>query len=657
MAIITPSTFDPLRRFVAVRLQQGVPIVDADWNEMDDMRRFGLRANLRWFVGNGIPDGSDAFRLAPRAVPAANDLDIMMGVPAAPLGTSNLVTGLRHVGRCLVDGIEALIDTNATFRGQELHVATAGSAAKAVQRGVPQIAEIPLLNGTVCLYLDVWERLIRPDEMPTLVFADIGTESCARVRVDWTVRARTGTTVPLPADPDFLVGHSSYALALVTRVAADPVVYPGQVQDLREKRLLMPPAHLVEDLFATDAISYRQGLGRPVLPLRTVMNALLRGELPSTPDQVIAPDPAGDFATRAILDSGSDIVAAFHSTRVAGTPKVFVTSWKDAVPLDAAAPPLQVTVLDATTPALIMLPTAPFPSPLLAYTTQSDIRFRRAGALGGLATAPETPVAATPDPDTHPVVLRTGQTVTFLWHHNGVGPADTIRYRRRQYDITWTEAAAVWLEADTIDLSAKQINLTQVEPWAFHAAADAAGRIFVAFRTVSAPNSNIAVVRLTPATGAVENWINLELDSTTIDQEPFVLIDAAVRVWVFFRGTGGVFSVQHDVAANSWGPTTFVPGTSDGPADSNLRPTALFDADGGLWLFWAKTSAGPKTDIWTVYRNPTTLNWGAPRQVSGSSGNNDFPVVFEKDGTLRLYFRSNRLGNFDLYFKTLITKI
>ena len=132
---------------------------------------------------------------------------------------------------------------------------------------------------------------------------------------------------------------------------------------------------------------------------------------------------------------------------------------------------------------------------------------------------------------------------------------------------------------------------------------------------------------------------------------------AALRVWVFFRGTGGIFSTVHDVAANTWGPATLVPGTSDGPADSNMRPTALFDADGGLWLFWARTSAGPKTDIWTVYRNPTTLNWGAPRQVSGSSGNNDFPVVFEKDGALRLFFRSNRSGNFDLYFKTLITKI
>lgn len=654
MAIITSSTFDPLRRFVAVRLQQGVPIVDADWNEMDDMRRFDLRAARRWFMGDGAPNGADAFRLMPRAVPASNDLDIAMGVPVAPGGTPNLVVGLRHAGRFLVDGMEALIDADINFRGQELHIAAPGSAALATLRGVPVIAEIPVLSGAVCLYLDVWERLIRSDEMPVLVFADLGTESCVRVKVEWAVRARVGNQVPQPGDADFLAGHATYALALLTRVAADPVVYSGQIQDLREQGMLTPPANLVRDLFDTDPIAYRRGQGRPILPLRTVMNALLRGELPSTPDQVIAPDPANDFSTRAILASGSDMVMAFHSNRVAGTGKVFVTSWKNNVPSDAAAAPLQVTVQDATTPALVMLPTLPFPQPLLAYTTQNDIRFRRAASLSGLASAPETPVAATIDVETHPLALLTGQIVTFLWHRNGPAIADTIRYRRRQYDATWTEAAAVWLEADTIDLSAKQPALTLLEPWAFHAAADATGRIVTAFRTIG---DNIAVVRLTPATGAIENWANMELDSTTADQEPFVLIESAASNWVFFRGTGGIFAAVLDVAANTWGPATLVPGTGDGPAGTNMRPAALLDADGGIWLFWAKTSVAFKTDVWTVYRNPATLSWGAPRQVSGSPGTNDFAVVFVNDGALRLHFRSNRSGTFDLFFKTLVTKI
>jgi hypothetical protein len=135
-----------------------------------------------------------------------------------------------------------------------------------------------------------------------------------------------------------------------------------------------------------------------------------------------------------------------------------------------------------------------------------------------------------------------------------------------------------------------------------------------------------------------------------------VLIDGAARVWLFFAGVGGIFSTVYDTALNTWGAATLVPGTSDGPASSNFRPAALFDADGGLWLFWAR-QIGSEVDIWTVYRNPTTLGWGVPRQVTGSTGSNDFPVVFAKDDALRLFFRSNRAGNFDLFAKTLVTKI
>jgi hypothetical protein len=47
MATMTPSTFDPLLRYVNVRLQQGVPLVDADLNELDDVRKFELRAFLK----------------------------------------------------------------------------------------------------------------------------------------------------------------------------------------------------------------------------------------------------------------------------------------------------------------------------------------------------------------------------------------------------------------------------------------------------------------------------------------------------------------------------------------------------------------------------------------------------------------------------------
>ena len=97
------------------------------------------------------------------------------------------------------------------------------------------------------------------------------------------------------------------------------------------------------------------------------------------------------------------------------------------------------------------------------------------------------------------------------------------------------------------------------------------------------------------------------------------------------------------------------PGT-DGALDENERPVGVIDADGGLWLLWARDDAGT-TNVWTVRRDPDTGGWGAPRQVTASAGANDFPLAFMRDGAIRLLFRSSRGGQFDLYHKSLITTI
>ena len=51
------------KHYVGVRMQQGVPILDADWNELEDLRKHELHELVRSFVGDGVPDGSDGFRL------------------------------------------------------------------------------------------------------------------------------------------------------------------------------------------------------------------------------------------------------------------------------------------------------------------------------------------------------------------------------------------------------------------------------------------------------------------------------------------------------------------------------------------------------------------------------------------------------------------
>src|SRR3954454_16416381 len=109
MAVITPDTFDALHRYISVRLQQGVPIVDADWNEKDDIRRFEVRAFLKWFIGNGVPFGNNGFAII--GTGAANNFTISAGITPPP-------DGLNNVGRMLVDGMDAMITSDLLYSAQ-----------------------------------------------------------------------------------------------------------------------------------------------------------------------------------------------------------------------------------------------------------------------------------------------------------------------------------------------------------------------------------------------------------------------------------------------------------------------------------------------------------------------------------------------------------
>src|SRR5688572_10636681 len=100
MAVITADTFNPLKQFVAVRLQQGVPLADADWNELDDVRKFQVRSVLKWFVGDGVPAGTNGFRIDGTGL--ANDFGIIAGIVGPP-------DALNNVGRILPDGRDAII--------------------------------------------------------------------------------------------------------------------------------------------------------------------------------------------------------------------------------------------------------------------------------------------------------------------------------------------------------------------------------------------------------------------------------------------------------------------------------------------------------------------------------------------------------------------
>jgi hypothetical protein len=487
------------------------------------------------------------------------------------------------------------------------------------------------------VYVDVWERLVTPAEDASLVHPGLGTESCARIRREWVVRVRSGVGVPVSPDPDFVAGHSYYALATLARRNGDDAVQPGDVADQREKRLLVPPANLTADLLGIDADEYRRGQGRPPISLREAINALLKGELPSTPDTAIAPDPGSDTLKRGFLfDSTGGIVAVWQSDRAGGTDQVFASRLdRGNVVAGFVLPPQQVSAGVAhSEPHAALLPNGD-----LAVIYQEDlgaaanIRFKRA-SLAGLGAAAEQAVAATAGTaETSPFVVVSGIFAVFFYHLGGA--TNRWQFRRfRHTDNTFEDAGPQQLSA----------NATTTRD--FHAALDPSGNIWAAFRA----GNDVNALRLNPATPLADNE-TVSDSGLGIDQQPFVLCQANGDVWTFWSTPNNLH--MRGFQGGAWQALGPVPNTLAG----DVEPSAVEDAEGGIWLFWSRV-VGAATDIFFMRRNPVTGAWGDPRQMTTSTSFDSAPFALRApDNPLWVFWVSDRDGNANLYFKRLVTAL
>ena len=640
MAVITPDTFNALRRYVSVRLQQGVPLVDADWNELDDIRRFEVRTFLKWFVGDGIPEGTNGYRIEGTGL--NGDFFIRAGIT----GPAN---GLSNVGRCLVDGLDVMIDADVRFGGQLLHVSQAGSAALATALSVPQIAAMPApaANSIVVAYLDVWERLVTTTEDPSLVHAGLGTESCARLKREWVVRVRSGTTVPAPTNSDFVAGHSYYALATIARGAA--AVNAADVTDQRERRLLLPPSTVVPDALGATAAEYRRGRNRPVVNLREAINALLRNELPSTPDAPVSPGAGLDLHRRAfLLDNANGLVAIWQSARV--TPAQLFAARLDLNNPTAGFGPVQQITTGGTghgDPHAALLPNGDL---LVAYTNLAsggvggvDVLFKRA-PFSGLAAATETALAvATPQIEELPTIVVSGDIAVMFFQHGAISPGERWMYRRRRIsDNTFLDAAPVMLS-------------TTSPTRELHAARALDGIVFVAFQS---NGGQIRTVRLTPQTGAVIEESH-EAGTPPIDEHPFLMPSATGDMWLFWKSSG---IHARRFSGGAWQAIESVPVTIGGAPGDRL-PSAVEDASGATWLFFARGTLG-SVGLFHARRDAVTRLWGQPRLASSTFAEDLMPFprmsaipVLAPDQSLWAFWIGTRTGDPDIFFKRIFTAV
>ncbi|MEV0429629.1 DUF6519 domain-containing protein [Micromonospora sp. NPDC050495] len=637
MAVITASTFDPLLAHVNVRLQQGVPIVDADWNTQDDIRKFELRAFLKWYVGDGLPEGNDGFRIG---TGPANSFTIRAGAQGPGGSLPNAEAALRQVGRFIVDGLDVFLRSDVKFDQQPLHESQPGAAALAARLAVPVIAKLdtPATDHRVLVELDVWERLLTPDEDPGLIHTGLGVETCARTRREWVVRAYPETT-PGPHLP----GHSYATLALLQRFTGQGVVADGQIIDRRQRRLLLPPANLVTDLLGVDPYDYRAGQGRPPISLREAINALLAGQLPTTTDLSVSPGPGSDTIRRAfVLDSQNGLAAFWISPRVGSVNQIFATRIDLAAPDAGFAPAVAVT--SGTThvePTAVPLPNGEF---LVAYqngllsSASTDVVFKRA-TLAGLPAAPEQALSATAGTaDETPFGVLAADIVTFFVRQAATNTWFFRRYRHT--DSTFLDATPVALPAPAAAGVAGGLHAT------------AAGGV-VWFAYVTTAGNTMTLGRLTPtapAASAVDHLIPAPLAGT----DPFVVGVSATEAMAFYKDTQvKVVNAQ----SGSWqtGAIVTVPGS-----DADIQPAAARDANGTCFLLATRPVTGAGNEVFLRRRDPATGVWGSAQQVISSPSNdqNPHPVLVPGQGIWVLW-RSDRpgAGNFDLYAKRIVTAI
>ena len=268
------DTFDPAKRYVGIRLQQGVPLLDRDWNELEDIRRYEEQMLRKWYIGNGTPD--DGFRIS-AVDPAANDFKI-------------------SAGRCLVDGFEAVNEpyhyvplfsiTNdelkvdeetipdtlkERFKTENVKLSDKGTIKKVNDnewlitsnedtysiRKEKDTLNVYLVNFILysqqksvdnkisdlkppeniredTVYLDVWIEEIGEDKDERLKNSDdVKVETCVRHKIMWLVRVDEGSEGNYKRNPEPF--HHYYDIARIKRKKSEDI-QSNDIQDLREKK-------------------------------------------------------------------------------------------------------------------------------------------------------------------------------------------------------------------------------------------------------------------------------------------------------------------------------------------------------------------------------------------------------------------------------------
>lgn len=161
------DTFDENNDYLGVRMQQGVPFLDRDWNELEDIRRYQDMMLRKNYICDGTPD--NGFMIS--KVPDIEDFKISKG-------------------RYMVGGIEAVNRKDINYKGQ-----TEVTALKT-----------PGAERTDLVYIELTIKEVQGPKNEK----DIDMQTCLRHAVHWIVKVRENSR-ELP-EPEPFKWRASIAL-------------------------------------------------------------------------------------------------------------------------------------------------------------------------------------------------------------------------------------------------------------------------------------------------------------------------------------------------------------------------------------------------------------------------------------------------------------
>jgi hypothetical protein len=226
------DTFDPLKQYLGIRLQQGVPLLDRDWNELEDIRRYFERSLGQDYLGDGSPTTA-GFQVVPPTFDAPNDVVI-------------------SAGRLMAEGLNLLNLSDVLFSEQ------------GARQTLPVSAEASALT----LYVQPGVVRIDQTQDPSLGNTqDVNVETCLRDKLTWQA-AVIPTGNPLP--------DGAVALAQLNLPANGGAVAASMITDLR--RPLLNLAATVDRVTALELqlSQLKQGLNQAQLDIDAMKQDLGR---------------------------------------------------------------------------------------------------------------------------------------------------------------------------------------------------------------------------------------------------------------------------------------------------------------------------------------------------------------------------------------------